>query len=80
MLNENKIYEYDGEDIADDFIITSKASYKRKLGFPMDSISIDIDTGKYIIDLDDKDKKEEKIKEGFRDFFIRSLKEGVNHV
>ena len=29
---------------------------------PMDSISIDIDTGKYIIDLDYKDKKEEKIK------------------
>lgn len=39
----------------------------------MDSISIDIDSGKYAVEVGCKAKDEDKIKQGFREFFIKSL-------
>ena len=39
----------------------------------MDSISLDIKTRKYLIDIGKKSKNEEEITKGFRSFFIRTI-------
>lgn len=73
VLDENNLYECDSNDIADNFILTSKVFKERKAGFPMDSIAIDIDTKTYFVE-SDINKNEENITKGFRDFFKRSIK------
>ncbi len=39
----------------------------------MDSISLDIETGKYFVDIDRGSKNEEEITKGFRQFFERNI-------
>lgn len=46
---------------------------KRNEGFPLDSISKDIETDKYYMDLTYYTANEESMINGFRNFFIRSL-------
>ena len=56
ILDENHIYSAMEESMASEpFIITSKPHPQRQAGFPIDSISIDIKTGKYYFDLDNKE-------------------------
>lgn len=74
VIDENNIFEHDGDDIADHFIMTSKASNKRKPGFPMDSISLDVETGEYIVDMGAESKNDKEITQGFRNFFKTVLK------
>jgi Xanthosine triphosphate pyrophosphatase len=69
VLDEEHIFEYDGDDIADNFVITYKDCGKRKPGFPMDSIALDIETGRYLIDSEKNNRNEVQITKGFRDFF-----------
>lgn len=73
VMDEKHIFEYDGDDIADNFLITSNAHQKRKEGFPMDSISLNIGTRKYFVDIGKDSKNEEEITKGFRYFFIRTI-------
>lgn len=75
ILDENNIFEYDGEDISyEEFLLTSKAHIKRNQGFPLDSISLEINSKKYFMDIDSTNSSvEEKITEGVRGFFIRSV-------
>ncbi len=73
ILDEKKVFEYDGNDIAEEFIITSEPHKKRKRGFPLDSISKDIKTGRYYMDLSYYTESQKNMINGFRDFFIRSL-------
>lgn len=73
VLNQNQVIEYDGDDIADHFIMTSKPHNIRKPGFPMDSISLDIETGKYFTEITEKGKNEQDITKGFRRFFTKTL-------
>lgn len=74
ILSKEKIFQYDGDDIAsEEFIITSKPHIKRNEGFPLDSISKDIETDKYYMDLTYYTANEESMINGFRNFFIRSL-------
>jgi 8-oxo-dGTP diphosphatase len=75
VMDEKSIFEYDGDDISDNFIMTSKIHTKRKEGFPMDSISLDIETGSYFVDEDIRSKNEEKLTKGFREFFERTILE-----
>lgn len=75
VIDENTKYE--SMDIAlagEKFIITSKPSQKRHRGFPLDSISIDIKTGKYFVDIEALD--DAVTYEGFPEFFskIKELK------
>lgn len=69
VMDEKNILEYDGDDISDNFIMTSKIHAKRIEGFPMNSISLDIETGSYFVDEDSNNKNEEKLTKGFRKFF-----------
>lgn len=73
VLDEKHVFQYDGDDISDNFLIASKAHNKRIKGFPMDSISKDIQSGKYFVDMSDVSKNEEDITEGFKQFFMRTI-------
>lgn len=76
VLDENNIFEYDGDDISSPpFLITSEIHPGRIEGFPLDSISLELKTGKYYMDMDSgKDfALEEGLTRGFREFFIRSI-------
>lgn len=56
------------------FIITSISHSKRINGFPLDSLSIDIESGKYFYDIkDEESKKASKISQGFVKFFVEFL-------
>ena len=71
VRSETEIYEYMGDDIAgEEFIITSKPHQRRTKGFPLDSLSVHINTGKYYFDLD-KLKDHSSMDKGFRNFFRR---------
>lgn len=55
------------------FIITKKPHNKRKEGFPLDSISIDQQTGEYFIEIKNKDILDVSL--GYRNFFQHILEE-----
>lgn len=77
ILDENNVFQYDGEDIASSpFFITTKPHPKRDKGFPLDSISVEIESGEYYIDIEVKsdDKSERTMTKAFRSFFQEVIK------
>ncbi len=73
ILDENHIYSAMEESMASEpFIITSKPHPQRQAGFPIDSISIDIKTGKYYFDLDNKEV-DTNVENGFFKFIKNIL-------
>lgn len=74
VIGEDEVYEYMGDDIAgEEFIITSKPHPRRTPGFPLDSLSVHIETGKYYYDIDEF-KNRSSMDDGFKNFFKRVLK------
>lgn len=73
VLDEKNVFQYDEDDIADHFILTSKVHNKRRPGFPMDSISLDIETNQYFVELEQGGVNERQITEGFRNFFKKTV-------
>ena len=75
VMNEKHIYEAMEESMASEpFFITSKPhSSIRKEGFPLDSISIDIKTGKYFYDLEGNELDQVAVEDGFLEFFKQHL-------
>ncbi|MBQ4522208.1 MAG: hypothetical protein IJA10_04575 [Lachnospiraceae bacterium] len=70
VLNEQDIFEAMTEGMASEpFIITSKPHKIRKKGFPLDSLSIDIKSGKYYYDLGEEELDEVAVGDGFLEFF-----------
>ena len=58
------------------FLITSTPhSSIRKKGFPIDSLSMDIKTGKYFYDLPEQELEQVAVEDGFLTFFERVLKQ-----
>lgn len=55
------------------FILVSKPHEKRIEGFPLDSLSIDIATGKYYYDLEEKTVDQSAVEQGFCAFFEKAL-------
>lgn len=53
------------------FIITDKPHSTCKKGFPLDSISVDIKTGKYYYDLHESELDQVAVEDGFLEFFER---------
>lgn len=76
VKDKEYIYESMESDLySEKFIITDKPhSEIREKGFPLDSISIDIKTGRYYYDLADSDLEQFAIEDGFLSFFERVLK------
>lgn len=74
VMDEDHIFTYDGEDInSEKFFIVDKPHKIYKEGFPLDSLSVEINSMKYYYDLDDQKSKNLGVIQGFRDFFIRCL-------
>lgn len=75
VKDSEQIFEYDGDDIAGEkFIITSLPHKKRNIGFPLDSLSIQIESGKYYMDIHTTGKKAENTYNVYRNFFAKALK------
>lgn len=68
VLDENTSYESMDDSLrGDDFRITSRPHERMDAGFPLDSLSVHIKSGKYYYDL--KDYKTGSMDKGFQDFF-----------
>lgn len=57
------------------FLLTDTPHIKRVEGFPLDRISLDISTGKYIYDLEEDFQEEEAQRNGFERFFHECFEE-----
>ncbi len=55
------------------FLITDVPHERRKKGFPIDSLSVDITTGKYFYDLEEEKLDEMAVEDGFQEFFRKYL-------
>ena len=73
ILDENHHYSSMDVSIATEpFILVTRSHAKRVPGFPLDSLSIDIATGKYYYDLEVKDVST-SVDDGVRGFFKSTL-------
>lgn len=72
VINNGESHEFSWS--YDDFYLVDTPSEKRNIGYPLDSISIDINTNKYFVDLtnEDKQKKKESIDEVIS-FILKSI-------
>lgn len=79
VFDETHIYQAMEESMASEpFLLTSRPHpdlTKRKKGFPLDSLSVDIKTGKYYYDLEEEALDQVAVEDGFLDFFQRVLTE-----
>jgi XTP/dITP diphosphohydrolase len=75
ILDDNRIFEYDGEDISySEFLLTSEVHPNRTKGFPLDSISLEIKTKQYFMDIEaEADNDDNSITKGFQGFFQRTI-------
>ena len=74
VLDKKRLYEHMGEDIASErFLIVSKAHERRNEGFPIDSLSVHMESGAYYYDMDEQAKKLAEGGDGFAAFFRRVL-------
>jgi len=68
VMNENEIYEHFGDDISGEvFMLVDKPCSKRTAGYPLDSLSVHIESGEYY--LNRKDDKRRNTAGGFQAFF-----------
>lgn len=74
VMDNGHIYESMDDSLASEpFIITSVPHEIIKQGFPLDSLSVDIKTGKYYYDLEGSELDEVAVEDGFLDFFKKIL-------
>lgn len=75
ILGEDLVYKYDGDDLnSEKFYLVTKPHSIFREGFPIDSLSVDIESMKYYYDLDGDKNENLGVINGFRNFFIRTLK------
>ena len=73
VLSESEIYEYCGEDLfGEAFLISEKPHPKRVEGFPIDCLSIHIESGEYYYNR--PDEVASSVEAGIQAFFCRVLK------
>ena len=74
VQDENTVYEAMEPSMESDrFLLTDRIHPIRKKGFPLDSLSIDIKTGKYYYDLPEGALDRVAVEDGFLEFFRRYL-------
>ena len=74
ILDEEHIYQAMEESMAsEEFLITEKPHPMRKKGFPLDSLSIDLKTGKYYYDLEENELDQVAVEDGFLEFFQKYI-------
>lgn len=76
ILDEDRYFSSMDMSIATEpFVLVTKPHPKRVKGFPLDSLSVDIATGKYYYDLEVKDVST-SVDDGVRAFFKEALGDG----
>ena len=74
VQDENTVYEAMEPSMESErFLLTDRIHPIRKKGFPLDSLSIDIITGKYYYDLPEGALDRVAVEDGFLEFFRRYL-------
>lgn len=74
VQDENTVYEAMEPSMESErFLLTDRIHPIRKKGFPLDSLSIDIKTGKYYYDLPEGALDRVAVEDGFLDFFRRYI-------
>lgn len=74
VLNENTCFSSMDEMLATEpFKLVSAAHPKRVKGYPLDSLSVDIHSGKYYYDMQEKSVDQSAIEQGFTEFFQKVL-------
>lgn len=75
VMDSERIYKAMEDSMASEpFLITSKPHSKiKKQGFPLDSLSIDIKTGKYYYDLPAEELEQVAVEDGILEFFRKCL-------
>ena len=74
VQDENTVYEaMDPSMESERFLLTDRIHPIRKKGFPLDSLSIDIKTGKYYYDLPEGALDRVAVEDGFLEFFRRYI-------
>lgn len=74
VQDENTVYEaMDSSMESERFLLTDRIHPIRKKGFPLDSLSIDIKTGKYYYDLPEGALDRVAVEDGFLEFFRRYI-------
>ena len=74
ILDENHHYcSMDMSIATEPFVLVEKPHVKRVEGFPLDSLSVDIESGTYYYDLIEKDVST-SVDDGIREFFTQILK------
>lgn len=74
IMDETHIYERMDESLASEaFILTDKVHPIKKKGFPLDSLSVHIPTGKYFYDLEEEAVNKVAVEDGFLRFFKEIL-------
>jgi 8-oxo-dGTP diphosphatase len=74
VIDENNIIRYDGEDLnSEEFYLIDKPHGIIREGFPLDSISVHIRSGKYYYDMGDYYEDEIGVTKGVNNFFKRIL-------
>jgi len=74
VMDSEHVYKAMEESMASEpFIITDKPHPFRKKGFPLDSLSIDIKSGKYYYDLNNDELDKVAVEDGFKEFFKKVL-------
>ncbi|ERJ11789.1 non-canonical purine NTP pyrophosphatase [Haloplasma contractile] len=69
VINEDLIFQYDGNNLqSEPFYISSTPHKKRVNGFPLNSLSIDLSSGNYYMNLDSL-RKDDHLENGFVQFF-----------
>lgn len=80
VIDEDHIFAYDGDDISSEkFYLVDKSHKIYREGFPLDSLSVEMNSMKYYYDLDDQKSDNLGVIRGFREFFIRCF-EGSLHI
>lgn len=76
VMDGEHIYEAMEENMASEpFLITAVPHEKRREGFPLDSLSVDIRTGKYYYDLAKGELDRVAVEDGFLQFFRKYLRD-----
>lgn len=81
IVDEARVYEYTGDDISSErFLIMSVPHEIMNPGFPIDSLSVHIASGKYYYDMKKEDEHANNnllstMDNGFRRFFERSIQD-----
>ena len=71
--DETEFCGFDDSLATDSFMLVSTPHPKRVEGFPLDCISIDIASGKYYYDIENKSVDKSAIDQGFKAFFEKTL-------